>query len=109
MSVGCAYKREVFEKIGYVDESFGACEDVDFNYRVEKAGFLTFFSPLVGVKYYPRENLASVWKQLLRFGQGRFRFISEHPETINLDMMLPAAFVLAIVLGPLLGSVHIYF
>ena len=109
VTAGCAYKREVFEKIGYVDESFSACEDVEFNYRVEKAGFLTFFSPLIGVKYYPRESLSGLWKQLLRYGRGRFQYIFKHPATMNGDMMLPAALVLGIGIGPLLGFVHVYF
>ena len=47
VSMGCAYSRSVFDKIGYVDESFDACEDVEFNYRVEKEGFKTFFEVLV--------------------------------------------------------------
>ena len=33
------YSRRVFDKIGYVDESL-TCEDVEFNYRVEKAGWV---------------------------------------------------------------------
>ena len=35
-SHGAIYKREVFDRVGYVDESFDACEDVEFNYRIEK-------------------------------------------------------------------------
>jgi len=29
ISIGCAYKREVIERIGLADESFDACEDVE--------------------------------------------------------------------------------
>ena len=109
VSAGCAYKRQVFKKVGYVDESFDACEDVEFNYRVEKAGFPAFFSPSIAVKYHPRENLVALWKQLLRYGRGRFQFIFKHPETINLDTLLPAAFISGLALGPILGIVNMYF
>jgi glycosyltransferase involved in cell wall biosynthesis len=109
ISVGCAYKREIFEKIGFVDESFDACEDVEFNYRVEKAGFKTFFSPKITIQYYPRETLSGLCRQLIRYGMGRFNFMFKHPETINVEMFLPSAFVIGIVLGPLLGFIHNYF
>ena len=36
-SVGTAYRREVFERIGFFDEAFDACEDVDFNTRADRA------------------------------------------------------------------------
>jgi len=109
VSVGCAYKREIFEKIGFVDESFDACEDVEFNYRIEKAGFKTFFSPKITVHYYSRDTLAGLWKQLIRYGKGRFNFIFKHPEAINLDMFLPAALVIGIIFGPLFKFINNYF
>ena len=103
VSVGCAYKREVFDRIGFVDHTFRACEDVEFNYRVEKAGFNTFFSPKTAVYYYPRENLKGLFQQLLRYGEGRIRFTFKHPETINLNMFLPQIFIAGVFLGPILA------
>jgi succinoglycan biosynthesis protein ExoA len=93
VSMGAAYKREIFRKIGYVDENFDACEDVEFNYRVETAGFKTYTSPSLAIKYYPRENLKGLFKQMERYGLGRFKFIRKHPEVLNLDMLIPPAFV----------------
>lgn len=100
VSVGCAYKREVFEKIGYVDESFDACEDVEFNFRVEKAGLKTYFSNKIAVYYYPRKNISELWKQLVRYGEGRARFISRHPAAVNLDIFLPLIFLSGVFTGP---------
>ncbi len=109
VSVGCAYKREVFEAIGFVDETFGACEDVELNYRVERAGFKTFFSPRIAVYYYPRKDLTELFWQLVRYGEGRIQFICKHPETINLNMFLPLIFVAGIFSGPILGLINSYF
>ncbi len=109
VSVGCAYKREVFEAIGFVDETFGACEDVEFNYRVEKAGFKTFFSPRIAVYYYPRKDLKGLFRQLVRYGEGRMQFMFKHPETINFDMFLPLIFTTGVLLGPILGLVSKFF
>src|SRR5437867_8817490 len=71
VSVGAMYKRRVFERIGYVDESFDDCEDVEFNYRVEKAGLCSYFHPSLGICYYPRPTLLEFLKQMYRYGKGR--------------------------------------
>jgi GT2 family glycosyltransferase len=77
-SSGAMYHRSVFEEVGYFDENFDACEDVDFNYRVKKAGLKSILSPRLRVFYYPRSSLQALWKQMVRYGRGRFRFASKH-------------------------------
>lgn len=106
VSMGCAYRKEVFDKIGYVDESFDACEDVEFNYRVEKAGFKSFFTPKIAITYFPRETFSGLIKQLLRYGEGRARFMYKHPETVNLDMFKPIALIVFVFLGPISALIH---
>jgi len=98
VSHGAIYRREIFDKIGYFDESFDACEDVDFNYRLEQAGFTTFMAPGLTINYVPRQNLRHIHKQLKRYGYGRFKFLKKHPEALNIDMLIPPAFVLGLVL-----------
>jgi succinoglycan biosynthesis protein ExoA len=77
-SSGAMYRREVFDTVGYFDESFGACEDVEFNHRVKEAQIKAVLSPLLKVYYFPRENLAGLWKQMRRYGRGRFNFSAKH-------------------------------
>ncbi|HKK20762.1 MAG TPA: glycosyltransferase family 2 protein [candidate division Zixibacteria bacterium] len=73
-SSGAMYVRPVFDQIGYFDESFDACEDVDFNYRVKLAGLSSFLSPKLKVYYYPRATIRGLWRQMGRYGKGRFKF-----------------------------------
>ena len=56
-SVAVAYRREVFAQVGNFDENFDACEDVEFNHRLARAGMRCFFTPRVAVRYYPRSTL----------------------------------------------------
>ncbi len=93
VSNGAAYRREVFERVGYVDETFDACEDVEFNWRVERAGMRCFTSPRLTVQYYPRETLSALWRQMLRYGRGRFRLFRKHPGTLGPATLIPPAFV----------------
>jgi glycosyltransferase involved in cell wall biosynthesis/GT2 family glycosyltransferase len=92
VSNGAAYRRQVFETVGYVDENFDACEDVEFNYRVELAGLQAYTSPKLTVRYYPRENLASLLGQMRRYGRGRTRLYRKHPALLILSALAPACF-----------------
>jgi len=97
VSNGAAYRKEVFATIGYVDETFDACEDVEFNYRVEKAGLASYTSPTIEVKYYPRENLKGLFNQLTRYGYGRFRLLKKHPDSFSIESLIPASFLCGII------------
>ncbi len=102
-SSGASYKREVFEKAGYFDESFDAAEDVEFNYRVSQAGFESFSSPKLAVYYYPRNNLRSLFRQMTRYGIGRFRFLRKHGQGISSGALILALFYLGLILLVLLS------
>ena len=103
VSHGAIYRKEVFEKVGYVDEFFDACEDVEFNFRVEEAGIKTYMSPSLTIKYYPRETLSALFRQMKRYGIGRLRLIEKHPGAFNINTLLPSAFMGGLILAPLLS------
>jgi len=90
-SSGAMYTRKVFETIGKFNENFDACEDVEFNYRVRKAGFKAYLSPRLAVMYYPRTSIRGLWKQMFRYGRGRFRFARTHREYSLMQWLAGAA------------------
>ncbi len=96
VSSGAAYRRDVFKRVDYVDENFDAAEDVEFNYRVEKAGLTCYTAPSLKVKYYPRESLGKLVRQLIRYGRGRKCFARKHPAAITLNQLIPLFFVLGL-------------
>lgn len=77
---GCTYSRTIFEKVGYFDESFDGCEDIDFNYRVKEAGLNSYLSQKLRQEHYPPEKPKGFWHQMYRYGKGRFRFAKKHNE-----------------------------
>jgi succinoglycan biosynthesis protein ExoA len=99
-SVAVAYRREVFDAIGSFDESFDACEDVDFNHRAALAGLTCYFTPRVAVRYQPRDSLAKLFRQMVRYGRGRVRLLRKHPETFSMTGFIPASFLAGLLLGP---------
>ena len=88
-SSGASYRKEVFEKVGYFDLSFDACEDVDFNYRCAQAGFRSYTSMDLAVYYYPRSSLRGLFRQMMRYGAGRFRLARKHPGTLSVGTLIP--------------------
>jgi succinoglycan biosynthesis protein ExoA len=92
-SSGASYRRQVFEKVGYFDLAFDACEDVDFNYRCAKAGLQSFTSMDLAVYYYPRSSLRALFHQMARYGAGRFRLALKHPQTLSLATLLPSLLI----------------
>jgi succinoglycan biosynthesis protein ExoA len=102
-SVAVAYRREVFDRVGRFDEAFDACEDVELNHRVARAGLSCFFTPRVRVRYHPRASLGGLFRQMVRYGRGRVRLLRKHSETFSLKSLLPGLFLAGLLLGPLLA------
>jgi polysaccharide deacetylase family protein (PEP-CTERM system associated) len=100
-SVAVAYRREVFDSVGFFDEAFDACEDVEFNHRVATAGLRCYFTPRVQVRYHPRTSLAGLFRQMVRYGRGRARLLRKHRDTFTLKGFAPALLLAALAAGPL--------
>ena len=100
-SAGASYKREVFDTIGYFDESFDASEDYEFNYRVSQAGYQAFTSLKLAVYYYPRNSLKELFKQMMRYGRGRMRLARKHRGTLGLGTLIPPLFTIGLLLWPI--------
>jgi glycosyltransferase involved in cell wall biosynthesis len=104
-SSGASYRRSVFDRVGMYDEQFDACEDVEFNYRVFKSGFLSYLSPALAVYYRPRASLLGLFKQLARYGRGRLRFIRKHRNAVSASQLAPPGFLAWLAVGGL-ASLH---
>jgi GT2 family glycosyltransferase len=98
VSAGAMYRREVFEKIGTFDPDFDACEDVEFNWRLEQAGATCWTSDRLAVAYEPRGTLGGLLRQMIRYGRGRARLHRKHPAAFTVESLVPSAFVLGLLL-----------
>ncbi len=100
MSSGFAYDRHVFEHVGYFDESFDAAEDVEFHFRLKKAGIMAWTSPKLLIYSFPRESFLALFKQQVRYGEGRARFIKKHPDGFSWETVILVCIFLITVLLP---------
>ena len=81
-SAGAAYARRTLVELGGYDERFDACEDVEFNHRVARAGGKSYLHPDLAVRYRPRHSLGGLWRQMHRYGRGRARLLARHPTVV---------------------------
>jgi GT2 family glycosyltransferase len=63
-------RREVFDRIGLLDERFAYHDDTDFCYRARKAGYKTVFCPQVTVVHHYKRRSAGSW-----FTRARWRHV----------------------------------
>jgi len=98
-SIAVAYRREVFDRIGYFDERFDACEDVEFNHRIDLAGLRCLFTPDILIRYEPRGTISGLFRQLVRYGRGRIRLLRKHVDTFSFKTLIPAIFVAGLPIG----------
>lgn len=75
-----AYKREIFEKVGYFREEMITAEDIELNYRCVKAGYTMFYNPKMKVYHYQRATRKGFAKQAFWNGYGRRQLNRIHPK-----------------------------
>lgn len=93
-----AFKKEVFDKIGYYDEKLVRNQDDDFCFRLRLGGDKVYISPKVKSIYYVRDNLKSLFRQYYQYGFWRVELLAKHKLPIAFRQQIPFLFFLGIFL-----------
>lgn len=99
-SSGASYLRPVLEAVGYYDESFDACEDVELNTRVALHGFKAYSDPSLAVYYEARTSFKGLIRQMVRYGRGRIRLNRKHRRAASLSGLAPLGLLLYFLMLP---------
>jgi glycosyltransferase involved in cell wall biosynthesis len=99
-----AYKREVFDKIGYFDEELARNQDDEFNYRLLKNGFKIYLSPAIQSKYYVRGSIKKLYKQYFQYGFWKVYVNKKHKAITTIRQLIPFLFVVFLILGSILST-----
>ena len=109
-----AYRREVFEKIGFFDEDLVRNQDDEFNYRVTKAGFKIYLDPKIESQYYVRGSFSKLYKQYFQYGYWKVFVNRKHATITTLRQLAPPLWMLFVSVGwvgfflhPLLGYSYV--
>ena len=100
--LGC-WPRALLDRIGLFDEELVRSEDDELNLRLTRAGGKIWQSPRIKSKYYTRECLRSLFQQQLQYGCWKVRVIQKHKIPASIRHIVPAAFVLSLIILPLMS------
>ena len=89
-----AYKKEVFEKIGYFDENLTRNQDDEFNFRMTKHGLKIYLSPEIRSKYFVRSSFIKLYKQYFQYGFWKVIVNLKYSRVTSLRQLVPPVFVL---------------
>ena len=100
-----AYRREVFKKVGGFDERLVRNQDNDMHMRLRQAGYRFRFDPRIRSRHIMR----ATWRGLLaqKFRNGRWVALASalRPGAFSARHLLPAAYVLALLIAAVAGSI----
>jgi cellulose synthase/poly-beta-1,6-N-acetylglucosamine synthase-like glycosyltransferase len=91
--VYAAYRRSLFDEVGFFDEELFISEDAEMNWRIRKAGHRILYSPEIVSYYYPRKTVKGLFKQLFRYGILRVNVIKKHLDAMKWIHLVPLIFL----------------
>jgi GT2 family glycosyltransferase len=98
-----AYRREIFERIGYFDEEMVRNQDDEFNYRLRSAGGKIMLYPTIQSIYYNRSTSRSLWRQYFQYGFWKVRVAQKLPGQMRLRHFIPFGLVISLLGGGVLA------
>lgn len=99
------YRKEIFDKVGYFDESFIRNQDIELHSRIKRSGGKFYFNPKIESIYFARNTIKKMIRQA--FGNGKWNMIllKKKKSALSIRHLIPFAFVLYILLSLIGGFV----
>jgi glycosyltransferase involved in cell wall biosynthesis len=89
---GC-FRREVFRRVGLLDERLTRTEDIEFNSRMVRSGGRIYLSPRIRSYYICRTRLRYLWRQRWRDGIGVVHTVLISRHAPKLRHFVPLLFI----------------
>lgn len=96
---GC-WRKATLMDLGLFDETLVRNQDDELNLRLWRAGMRVWQSPAIVSWYRPRGSLRQLFQQYFQYGFWKVAVIRKHRLPASWRHLVPAAFVLAVVLLP---------
>lgn len=88
------WRRSTLERHGGWDEEFVNDQDMELAARIRGEGGRIVCVPEMAASYIPRDTLAALARQYLRYGTYRVKTAQRHPESLRRSQLLPPAVAL---------------
>jgi succinoglycan biosynthesis protein ExoA len=91
-----AWKKEIFDKIGFFDEKLIRNQDDEFHYRAKSSGIKIYQSPSIKLWYFPRNKLSTLAIQYFQYGLFKPLVLKKVKSEIKIRHLIPSFFTLYI-------------
>ncbi|MBK5283791.1 MAG: glycosyltransferase family 2 protein, partial [Bacteroidia bacterium] len=95
------YKREIFEKVGLLDEQLVRNQDDELHYRINKFGYRIMMVPEMKCTYFVRESLIKLAIQYFQYGLYKPLVFKKVKSGFRARHFVPSLFVLYLLFTPL--------
>lgn len=90
------WRRDVFSRIGYFDETLVRNQDDDFDLRIRSAGGVTYQAPAMRAVYYVRSSVANLLRQYSQYGFWKVVVARKHGRYPDWKPLAPLAYAAAV-------------
>ena len=98
-----AFRREVFEKVGFFNTKLLRSEDNDMNARIRACGGKIWLAEDIRFKYYCRDTVRGVLKMGMQNGNALFRTLKENSKAMSVRHFIPFLFLMSLIIMPILS------
>lgn len=103
-----AYRREVFDRVGFFDEELARNQDDEFNYRVIRSGYKIYLDTSILSDYYVRGSLSKLYRQYHQYGYWKVFVNQKHRAVTSMRQLAPPLWVFYLLVGWTGSIVHPY-
>ena len=104
-----AWKKEIFDKVGFFDEELVRNQDDEFHYRCNEFGLKIYQSPEIKLFYFPRNTVSSLFRQYFEYGLNKPYVLLKNSNSIKFRHLAPVSFIVYLISLPFFGNSFLYF
>lgn len=102
------YRKEVFNKVGYFDETLERNQDDEFNFRVIKSGYKIYLSEKIKCNYYVRASYTKLYRQYYQYGYWKVFVNKKHRTITSFRQLVPLFFVFFLITALMFSLIFPY-
>ena len=102
-----AWRKTVFQDVGYFDEQMKRNQDDEFHYRAKSRGKTIYLNPEIRSTYFPRDSFTGLFKQYFQYGLYKPLVIYKNKSEIKLRHLIPLFFAVYVLSIPFIISHYI--
>lgn len=107
-----AWRRNIFDEVGYFDEQMKRNQDDEFHYRAKSFGKKIYLNPEIKSEYFPRDTIGKLFKQYFQYGLYKPLVLRKVKSGVKIRHLVPTMFLLYLITIPigffLIGWLYIF-